>query len=278
MFSNLKALPYPVLGRSDDFIDSDFQTAITTEVIRDETGERVQISYNFMCSNEEITELIEAGKASYSLDIRCVDTLYRMVHFLNEDTGVINFDVGDLYGKVVIEPCVVIKVKVKNFFAKDLHPEFDGTTYELEVGDQIAVDAPAVRFIEFDRLRFESLVKIELSEDVDTNTYQVDLSGDQIIIYMGEKMRTVWDINWQDKEKAPFLALSVYKDVVLAALEVLSNNEEESDERKWGRALKQKIVSAGIRIPQDADFHELNPIAQRLVSRHGVQRILKNVT
>lgn len=275
MKSNLKALPYPVLGRSDDFTDSAFQTTIDFEKRVKEEIEYVVMSYSFLLSSSEISKLIASKKASFALDVSCTDTLYRRVIFCDANSGAIEFGAGDLYGRVSIEPLVVIRSQVGSFEAEDLNVEYTGVKFRLAAGDTIAIDETITRFIEFDKLRFESLVRIQTSDDIPTDTYRFDQESDIITILMGRNFRNVWDIYREERDKAPFLALSVFKDCILSALYSLSHNEGE-EQYKWARALVIKLSSMGIKINKDADLNELNTIAQQLVSKLSVKRLLKN--
>jgi hypothetical protein len=273
--SNLKALPYPVLGRSDDFTDSAFQTTIDFEKKPKGETENIAMSYSFLLSSNEITKLVASKKASFALDVSCTDTLYRRVIFCDGNSGSVEFEPGDLYGRVTIEPMVVIRALVDSFEADDLNSEYQGVKFRLAPGDTIAIDETITRFIEFDKLRFESLVRIQTSEDIPTDTYRFDQESDFITILMGRNFRSVWDIYRDERDKAPFLALSVFKDCILSALYSLSHSEGE-EQYKWARALVIKLSSMGIKIYKDADLNELNTIAQQLVSKLSVKRLLKN--
>ncbi len=275
MKSNLKALPYPVLGRTDDFTDSAFQTTIDFEKRINGDVENVVMSYGFMLSNDEMQALIDSKQASFALDVSCTDTLYRKVLFCDSSYGETEFGLGELYGRVTIEPLVVVKTSVSRFTAPDLNPEFQGVEFSLEPGDTIAIDETITRFIEFDRLRFESLVRIQTSDDIPPDTYRFEQDSDVITIMMGKNFRYVWDIYREERDKAPFLAMSVFKDCILSALYSLSHNDGD-EQYKWARALVIKLSSMGIKIHKDADLNELNTTAQQLVSKLSVKRLLKN--
>lgn len=275
MKSNFKALPYPVLGRSDDFVESAFQTTVDFDKQTIDDIDHVRLRYDFRLSNEEISGLISSGSASYAIDISCTDTLYRQVLFCPEGFGELTFLPGELYGKVTLEPMVIITKTVSNFSAKDLNPEYRGIQFKLEAGDTIAIDETITRFIEFDKLRFESLVRIQTSDDVPSEIYRFELDTNIITILMGRNFRAVWDIYREERDKAPFLAMSVYKDCILAALHSLSHNDGE-DQFKWARALEVKLSAMGIRVNREAEIDELNVIAQQLVSKLSVKRLLKH--
>lgn len=277
MKSSFRALPYPILGRSDDFLDSDFQTTVDFDKKTEGKVDCVVMSYMFLMSNEAVAQLIEKKTATYALDISCPDTLYRRAFYCDTNFGVIEFLPGELYGKVTAEPIVVLLKPVLNFKADDLNQEYQGMTFNLNPGDTIAIDETISRFIEFDKLKFESLVRIQTATDIPAETYRFDLQSDFIIILMGKDFRRLWEAYRDERDKAPFLAMSVYKDCILAALDYISHNESDSDQYKWARALKLKLFNLGRKINEGADFDDLNGHAQQLVSKLSVQRLLRNV-
>lgn len=277
MKSSLKAFPYPVLGRLDDFIGSAFQSIIDFNIEQSSDSDIVVIRYAFALSNDELLDLVQSGHASFALDVKCTDTLYREVITCESNSGEIKFEDGELYGKVVFEPVIYIKKQVQNFTASDLNDEFKGANYKLAPGDIVAIDDPQVRYIEFNKLKFESLVRVQTSSDIPVDTYRFDLSDDILIIMMGRDFRRLWDYSREEKDKAPYLTMSVYKDCILAALDFIVKNQDESDNIKWARALKVKLSTQGRSIGEDSDFNDLNTLAQQLVSKIGIQRLLKNV-
>lgn len=271
---NLKAFPYPVLGRADDFVDSHFQSTIDTAKEATSDGERVIVDYSFLLSSLKIQGLIDDCKATFAIDISCSDTLTREVQMC-QNKGALKFEVGQLHGKVMFSPVVVVTDFVTGFHADDFNPEYSGTKFDLSPGDVIAIDDPQVRYIEFDKLQFESLVRVQTSEDIPDESYRFDLDSDIIMIQMGKKFRRLWDMCREDKDKAPFMAMSVYKDCIHAALDFMIRNED-SEEFKWVRALRLKLQTLGTRISQQSDFNDLSTHAQLLVSKFGVQRLLRN--
>jgi hypothetical protein len=277
MKSSLKAFPYPVLGRLDDFIGSAFQSIIDFNIEQSSDTDIVVIRYTFALSNDELSDLLQSGHASFALDVKCTDTLYREVITCESQSGEFKFEDGELYGKVVFEPIIYIKKHVPNFTALDLNDEFKGANYNLAPGDIVAIDDPQVRFIEFNKLKFESLVRVQTSSDIPVDTYRFDLSDDILIIMMGKDFRRLWDYGREEKDKAPYLTMSVYKDCIHAALDFIIKNQDESDNIKWARALKVKLSTLGKSIGEDSDFNDLNTLAQQLVSKIGIQRLLKNV-
>lgn len=279
MKSDLKGFPYPVLGRSNDFVDTDFESTIDFKLASTPGSDVVIAEYNFLLSNDEIRDLIAKGLATYAIDVKCIDTLYREVKYCSGITGSIQFEAGQLYGKTVFEPIVVVLKPVKDFYARDFNPEFGNMKFCLFPGDVIAADDPISKYIEFTKLKFESLIRVETVIDMPSEAYSFNVATDILTIQMGKNFRYIWELYRQEKDKAPFLAMSVYKDCIHSALEFISKNDEEADLFKWARALKVKLETLGLGkdLSPEADFNAIGALAQQLVSKIGVQRLLKNV-
>jgi hypothetical protein len=239
------------------------------------SDEHIFLDYSFLLSNEDIDKLVTAKKASYAIDVHCSDTLFRKVYSVGAN-GSIEFQSGQLYGKVTFTPLVIAVQNINDFQSDDLNEEFGEEPFSLQVGDIMAIDDPQIRYIEFDKLQFESLVRVETAPEIPDETYRFRLEEDMITILMGKKFRNVWEICRQERDKAPLLAMSVYKDCIHAALEYIIKNEE-AEQHKWARALKLKLDTLGKHIKEDSDFNELCTQSQQLVAKYGVQRLMRNV-
>lgn len=271
----LKAFPYPILGRGNDYLDSEFQSTIDTKKEKIENSEYVALEYQFLLSNSDIDDLIEKKKATYAIDVHCSDTLFRKVFHVGKG-GCINFEPGQLYGKVTFTPLVIATNEITDFQSEDLNEEFGEEPFSLNPGDILAIDDPQIRYIEFDKLQFESLVRVETSLEIPEETYRFSLEQDMIIILMGKKFRDAWEFCREEPDKRPLLAMSVYKDCIHAALDYITRNDD-ADGYKWVRALKLKLQTLNIDINQDSDFNDLCLRSQELVSKYGIKRLLRYV-
>jgi hypothetical protein len=271
-----KAFPYPVLRPdTEDYLDSAFQAIIEPRVIERDTVQSVSVEYSFMLSNKSIHEAINSGTASFALEINCKDTLYRNVYMLDTQ-GEIEFPNNELYGRVEFTPFIIATEIIDNFHPEDINPEFGDTNFLLNPGDVIAYHQLEVAYIEFAKLKFESLIRVQTSPELAPYEYSIALESELVTILMGEKFRLVWDEASYDADKRPYLAMSVYKDCVLAALDFISKSDE-TDEYRWVRALKSKLSTLNISIHSDPELDEINKVAQELVSGLGIRRIVENV-
>lgn len=275
---NTQAFPYPVLtndeGAAADYKDGAFQCSLlfSSEVNQDS---KFDIEYAFILSNEDIQAAVDTGDASFALDVSCSDTFYRKLFFL-EGSGKLEMNALELYGKVEFTPIVVVKKSNVSFSSDDLNDEFEGASFNLEFGDIIAVDDTWTKYIEFNSLSFDTLVKVATDDQLQPFEYRIEPSPSFIYIWMGVKMRELWREMNQSRKHKPLIAMSIYKDLVFLAVEELVVNPD-AESQQWARTLRSKIEAMGCELPKEREFNAINLIAQRLVSDGGVKKLTKDL-
>ncbi len=300
MKTTQQAYPYPVINdepyEDGDYLETAFQCGLDISLITDDSNENpnvLAIDYTFMLSNEEIQKLIVDGFAAFALHVNCTDTLVRKMHFINPRSKEIDFQDGDgsddtplqpedlsflegrleipadeLYGKVEFDPLIIVKSAFDGFTSSDLNEEFGDAKFNLRAGDIIGMSENVTKYVDYNRLEFASLVKALRSEDVDEYEYQIELTGSVIFVYMGHKLHKVYENLKIDANSKPFLAMSIYKDCILIALERLAQ-DPDNDSEAWARALYGFLNSNGINLRDDMELDELNRIAQKLLTSIG---------
>ena len=276
---NTQAFPYPVLtndeGAAADYDDSAFQCNLEFDAQVQEDG-NYSANYDFLLSNDEIESLIESGHANYAIDLSCSDTLKRQIIVLNSSgSGKLTINAMELYGKVEFTPIIVVKKQVKEFTSVDLNEEFDDLKFDLSVGDIIAMDDTHVKYFEFNNQSFDSLVKIRVSKDLDKFEYTVEPTMNFIYITMGSEIHKLYKELQHSKYKS-VLGMSLFKDVVFLAIQDLIENEE-AETQQWARSFKNKIAEFGFEVPEEADFNQVNLLAQKFVREIGVEKLFKDL-
>ena len=275
---NTQAFPYPVLtndeGAAADYKDSAFQCSLLFSTAIDEHN-NLNVDYAFNLSNDAIQDLIDKGDATFAIDMSCSDTLNRQLLNLDQ-SGRLSLDATELYGKVEFTPLVIVKNADVQFASSDLNEEFEGASFNLSFGDVIAVDDTWTKYIEYNSLSFDTLVKVATDETLSPFDYTIEPSPSFIFVRMGIKMRDLWREMTQSKGHKPTIAMSVYKDLVFLAIEELIDNPD-AESQQWARALRSKIGSMGFELPEEREFNAINVIAQRLVSDAGVQKLSREL-
>ena len=271
---NSQAYPYPVLtseeGAAADYRDSAFQCSLDIIGSIDE-HQKFKLEYSFLLSNDEIAALIKNGEASFALEISCTETLKREMKFLQQ-FGEFEVDASELYGKVDFTPVVVVRKQGLEFTSVDLNEEFAGAKFTLNTGDIIAIDDVWSKYIEFNSLAFDTLVRVETEDGLEPLQYRIEPSPSFVTIWMGKELRELWNEIRASKKHKPALMMSIYKDVIYMALEDLIE-DNDADSQLWARSLRGKLAELDITLPEESDFNSINMIAQRLVIEGGVKKL-----
>ena len=271
---NSQAYPYPVLtseeGAAADYRDSAFQCTLDIVGSIDE-HQKFKLEYSFLLSNDEIAALIENDEASFALEISCTETLKREMKFLQQ-YGEFEVDASELYGKVEFTPVVVVRKQGLEFTSVDLNEEFAGAKFTLNTGDIIAIDDVWSKYIEFNSLAFDTLVRVETDDGLEPLQYRIEPSPSFVTIWMGKELRELWNEIRASKKHKPALMMSIYKDVIYIALEDLIE-DNDADSQLWARSLRSKLAELDITLPEESDFNSINMIAQRLVNDGGVKKL-----
>ena len=181
-------------------------------------------------------------------------------------------DASELYGKVDFTPMLIVTKNGVEFTSTDLNEEYDGAVFTLNIGDMAAVDETWTKYIEFNNLSFDSLIKVVTDDKLEPFEYEVHPSPNIVFVRMGTSMRDLWSYMSQDKLLKPALAMSVYKDVIFLAIEDLVSNED-SETYRWSRSLRSSIEAASLQLPAERDFNKINTLAQKLIHQIGVKKI-----
>ncbi len=269
-----KAFPHPVLRPdTDDYQDSAFETIIEPTLSKGD-DQSIDVELCFSLSSESLNSEITQNRASFALDVNCPDTLYRKV-FHCKDSDTIKFKEKELYGRVSFTGMVICRKAIDSFSAYDLHPEFGSRLFSFRPGDILAFDQQVLAFVEFSSLSFESLIRAQSCHDIDPNSYKIEVEAELITILMGPTFYKVWNLLREENSKAPFLAMSVYKDCLLVALQYIVTSEDSGGYR-WSKALIKKLDNYGIELPRDPEINDLNLLAQQLVAHLGIKKALNH--
>ena len=269
------AFPYPVIGRSDDYLESDFQVAVRDPVLvkdREDSEEVIRIEYQFHLSELTINEKIDAGYASFGFEIVCTQTALRTVH-LTGPTGVLDLDPRQVYSEVELLPRIFVLKEIDQYSSTNLHPEFSQGEFSFKPGDFMGIGEDKKFYVDFQTLSFHRLLKVDLNRERDPFSYGFQLDSNTLTISMGPSMFEAWTRLRVSPESKPLLIMSVYKDCFVAALDFLIREKDVAAERWWARALDRLLVERGIELPENPDFLDLNIIAQKLVEDLGVKKV-----
>lgn len=276
--SNLsKTYFHPVLSSENrDFIDgSSFTVELKARLVQNKKEDNLCIDYKVTLKASGIMPYVSKGLAKIFLDVYSKETLSRIMVPLSELEGTIEFKPGEIFGVIEVQSFVIATKAIKKYAPSGINGEYGGNNFEIEAGTVLAFDERGLLPVSFKRVKLESIIRIQKSDDIDPDSYSVNLESSIITILMGSSYHALWDIMRSDSAVKPYLYLSVYKDTFVEALSTI-HKSEDFEEYAWAQALIAKCVNDGINIKDLIDFPAQNQAALQLLRELGVHRLLES--
>jgi hypothetical protein len=276
MSSLSKTFFHPVLrGSQRDFVDgSVFKVDIDARLNASKNEENLCIDYKVNLTSVGIQKHLADGSAKVFLDLYSKETITRILSPLSTNEGTLEFNPGQLLGNLELQAFVIATQGINDYKPTGLNDEYDGLTFGVAPGSVLAMGEEITVPLSFKRLKFESLIRVQLSKDLDPDVYELNLESDFITINMGEQFHTLWNIMKSDNAVKPYLALSVYKDTFVEALSLLSTKAEEAEEFSWADALNSRCEKIDIKPEELTSFAAQNQAALKLLRELGVHKLL----
>jgi hypothetical protein len=273
-----KAFPYPVLtsansGR-DDYVSSSYEYdfSVEPEDISEVESKKRSLKVIHRCTCEEVLQLVSEKKACYVTLVKCKKTISNRIFKTFNDEQIIPIDLGDYFGRLEISTQIIATSNIDIFSSHDLNLEFSGCTFSFSPGDRLAIGDEIQLSCDFNKISFESLITIDLSDDLEDDEYLIKVKAYSIQVLMGKRIRTLFAQLESDKKTEPYLFMSILKDIYLHVLQAISSDEELKDSIVERTIIKQ-MNKFDIQISDEPNLDELNGYAQRFVSKRGVEAL-----
>lgn len=267
-----KAFAYPVLGRSNDYLDAEFQVAI--EIKEQEViSEEIILDYAFSLSDEAILEKIESGHAAYGLDVSCSATMTAQAFHSKSDTGQFKLTANKYFSKVDIKPVIFVKKPITEFSSVNFNPEYEGMSFNLILGDVLAITDTEFIYVQPKFVKFESMLEFKSSPKMDPWLYEINTEGEHLVVHTGLELQKAY-VNLRSKDQTrPHLMMSIYKDVIMFCLNHLKDIPDT--DTRWAQSFYKMLDNKGYknRIDENTPLSEINRIAQEVVGTRGVKAI-----
>ncbi|WP_312702454.1 hypothetical protein [Sedimentibacter sp.] len=123
---------YPVLSEEkDDYNLSVFDVDLQ---YRMSAVNNLQLEFNLTLDNEDLRNLITAGKAEYVIHIECSNTAFRTtLHSITEQSS-IDIPVGRISGKLEVIALIISKENINHFTNLDWNNDYTGVSFDLSKG------------------------------------------------------------------------------------------------------------------------------------------------
>jgi hypothetical protein len=179
------SLPYPVLGIHDDVYP-----LLEEGCVQMADPVKTAVDYTFGIDltqrNRDITDLVAEGKAEYACEVTCKDTFLRRCYHSKEPHFDITLDRKEVNGHIDFQCFIAAKVDILGYTNRDFNEDYYGFTFDLEMGDMLAVFPQAWwnTEIKFDKLYAAGsfMQIVEAADGIDYTWFNLD--ADRIMIEM----------------------------------------------------------------------------------------------
>ena len=270
-----KTFFHPVLSHaSRDFVDGSlFEVSLNPRINENGKNENLCIDYSVKLISPAIQELLSDGSASIFLDLYSKETISRVLAPLDVNGGAVEFASGQLLGLLEVQPFVIATKQLKSYKPAGINSEYGEMAFNVGAGSHLAIGEKVLIPLTFKWVSLESIIRVQQSDDIDTDSYLVNLESSIITILMGKSFHALWDIMRSYPAVRPYLFLSVYKDTFVEALGLIYKSEDV-EEYAWAQTLISKCVQSGIKIEDLTDFASQNQAVLKLLRELGVHKLL----
>ncbi|MCG8623817.1 MAG: hypothetical protein MJE68_17720 [Proteobacteria bacterium] len=264
-FVKQKSFGYPVLrDGNDDYVRGKFQSTIEFHRVQ-QNDQEVKISCIFKAGPPELSELVDAGKASYILVIDCRETFYRESFLINESEKDLTCPKSLFRGRVVVESYIIANEKISNFACEFINEDYGKGPFTFEKYSVLAQRVPEIYFVLNDKLKsLQSLLKLEESKLPDGEWY-CDLGhpdGHPRIMASPHQCR-IFKHAAASQESESMLVNIVLVPAVAKMIDALNKGKEmETHDERWVELLQEKLQEKNLASTAYDDSFRL---AQRLL-------------
>jgi hypothetical protein len=138
------------------------------------------------------------------------------------------------------------------------HSEYGDAQFDVERADILAVGEGQVFHVEsdFDSLsRIGSIMQITEAQDEGEFPMRADYSADKIVIVLSKRDFADYKLLKANESVAGPITTSIVLPVLLEALHILKESEEEEDDYRWVRSIRRRIEE--LQEDLDGDLFEL---------------------
>lgn len=257
------SFPHPVLGVGDA-INSDI------EIVKSEiqsSDDIYEISLRLKQDNDDLTQLLETGKAEFFCEATCSNTLFRKS--ITSDTNKIKFSIPKkaIKGRVDFLCVLVAKENISNYSNAQSHLDYTGYSFDLGKGDILAYfgELYFIADIKYEKLKAVSSF-MEIVENSDLTYANIDLKRAKIRIELPTEAYRSYQGDSVSKEPkfAPVFHSSIVLNALLTALYNFENFKEDEN-CLWAQTINYRLKEKQFKNLSIEEKENIPEIAQRLL-------------
>ena len=218
--------PYPIVREDpDDYRNTIFIGELEVHLKAD----GYLVNTNFTIDNKELEDMIKNNQCTYALEVQCVSTWYRKLYEISQNEE-IKLDSGMIHERVELTPCIVAKKEITGFTNIDFAQEYQGISYDLNVGDVIAIGQKR----SFDALYKSDIIKngssiVDILVDKNIRELQYDFSKNIIRIKLPSDQYDNYKMCGYNRSKYKMLNAILIVPVLVEAIGIIAMYENDPD-------------------------------------------------
>lgn len=233
--------PHPILGVNDDVMP-ELQEGCVELAIKDRRPIDFVFTITLNQDNKMITDLIKSGKAEYACEVECKETYLRRCYHSPEPSIEMVINRKDLCGNISFNSFIALKEPLKNYDNPGFHEDYEGFTFDLEVGDLLAI-FPTVSHnidIRYDKL-YAAGTYMQIAEGrADQVRPWFNLEGNKISIELPKEMYKQY-LTFANTQYIDFIHASLVYNALVYALREREEDPERYKGRLWFDSLEARI-------------------------------------
>lgn len=275
-----KTYPYPVLSSFSGDYEPQFNFDVSFDLTVNKASNTVSVvaSWDDASMPATLVDRLISGDAVVAVNVECASTLTRRVVELDAERSC-KLELDQLLGDIELTALIINKTSAefKPPVNDEINKDFTGASaFELQAGDPLAIADPWTQNLEFQGKKSDSLLQLTFTDERSDNTYAVRTDEKYLRVIAGSHLKPTLSLMWSTKELKPTFAMSIAKDAILTGLLTLVNDEGDPD-LEWKSVLTDKLESLNKFGPYEYEFEEANELAQLIIEKSGIEKLVANV-
>ncbi|MDZ7737337.1 MAG: hypothetical protein U5P41_15580 [Gammaproteobacteria bacterium] len=152
---------------------------------------------------------------------------------------------------------------LNSFKCKDINPEFGKGSFSFKKSEIMAMDEPKLIYIDRDLFKpVSSVFQLVKSDDISGYEWHVSLDEHKVTIKVSPDAKEMIERARNSTNNKAVLLNSLYFSAAMEAVTKLKSDDDEYNQYKWARVIKQQCHNRSI----DIDNHDSYLITQKLMS------------
>ena len=237
--------PYPVLKFfENDYKNSEFNSEFNYKI----ENNNMKLELKFALKSKFLKGLINEKKAAYVVHVECAGTRYRRIFESFTDSLEALIDGKEISGDVEVCVLIVAKTEIPDFESSEFNSDFKGISFNIEVGDVLAVGESLKISIEKtgDSLRkvpsIFSILPIDDPKKDGDWTHQ----GNKILITLNRENYNKYRSISKDVNFRGAVAMMVVIPVITEIISKIQGDFDYFEDEEWFRVINRRLEALKI--------------------------------